>query len=366
MKDKISTDHYYALIMAGGGGTRLWPMSRQDKPKQMLSLIDDRTLFRTSVDRLMPLFPAERIYIVTGTAYVESLMADAPEIPRQNFVVEPYGKNTCPAAALGIATIHKRDPLATVALLTADHHIGKEQDFRDLLQAAHNAAQGGSIVTLGITPTFPATGFGYICQGEQIATIDKFICYQSLGFTEKPDMAKAITLIRSGQYSWNSGMFIWTADHAMAEFSVQQPRIYKLLQKLLPAIDTNEYPETLLTVWEEMPQISIDFAIMENATDIVVIPAEIGWSDVGSWTSLFDVHQLDKSGSYFKGNEREHIVLDSENLLVYSERLVATIGIKDIIIVDTPDALLVCHKDRAQDVKDIVNQLRLTQRNDYL
>ncbi|MBZ0278290.1 MAG: mannose-1-phosphate guanylyltransferase, partial [Anaerolineae bacterium] len=208
-------EHYYALIMAGGGGTRLWPMSRQDTPKQLLPLVDDVSMFRTTVDRLLPLFPPERIYIVTGRRYVEAMHQDVPEIPMANFITEPYGRNSGPAAGLGIAVIQQRDPEAVVAIMTSDHHIAKQDTFREVLKAAHELANDGYIATLGISPSFPSTGFGYIRQGEQLTRLNGFDCYHSRGFTEKPDPVTATAFIASGEYSWNSGMFIWRAKQAM-------------------------------------------------------------------------------------------------------------------------------------------------------
>jgi len=359
-------EHYYALIMAGGGGTRLWPMSRRGTPKQLLPLIDERSMFRTSVDRLAPLFPPERVYVVTGPDYVEAMRADVAQIPSENFIVEPYGKNTGPATALGIAIINQRDPEATVALLTADHHVAKEQDFRDILKAAHEVSQDGHIVTLGISPTFPSTGFGYIRQGDELRQINGHACFESLGFTEKPDLVTATEFLTSGQYSWNSGMFIWTAKTAMEEFERQQPQVFRRLQELMPVIDTRDYQVALESVWERMPQISIDFAIMENAAKMAVISADIGWSDVGSWGALFDINQLDEHGNCLKGNVPESVILDAKNMMVYSDRLIAAIGVENIIVIDTEDALLICHKDRSQDVKEVVGYLRSTENHAYL
>ncbi|NJL56312.1 NTP transferase domain-containing protein [bacterium] len=211
------TEHYYALIMAGGGGTRLWPMSRRDKPKQMLSLVEEHSMFRISVERFSPAFPPERIYVVTGQAYVAGLQADCPEIPAQNFVVEPSARNTAPAAGLAIATIQRRDPQATVVLLTADHHIGKKDVFRDVLAAAHDIAQDGYIVTLGISPAYPSTGFGYIRQGERLLEQRGFTAHIAREFTEKPNLPTATQFLASGEYTWNSGMFVWKADVAMGD-----------------------------------------------------------------------------------------------------------------------------------------------------
>src|SRR5690606_16616229 len=224
-------EHFYAMIMAGGGGTRLWAMSRQDTPKQLLPLVEEESMFKVSVRRLAPLFKPEQIYVVTGRLYFDVMRNDVPEIPLENFIIEPYGRDTAPAAALGITVIHERDPQATVAILTADHHITKTEVFRNVLQTAYELACDGRIVTLGLSPTYPATGFGYIRQGEPLATINGFQAYRSLGFTEKPDEQTAAHFIESGEYTWNSGMFIWKAATALKEFKRQQPEMYDQFQE---------------------------------------------------------------------------------------------------------------------------------------
>ncbi|MBN8617954.1 MAG: mannose-1-phosphate guanylyltransferase [Anaerolineae bacterium] len=359
-------EHYYALIMAGGGGTRLWPMSRQDTPKQLLPLVEDTSMFKTSVDRLAPLFTPDRIYVVTGRKYLNALRAHAPEIPERNFVIEPYGRESGPAAALGLTVIQKRDPEATVAILTADHHITKKDIFRDVLAAAYELAQRGYIATLGISPSYPATGFGYIRQGAEIAEINGFKTYESLGFTEKPNVVTATTFLASGEYTWNSGMFIWKASQALSEFKRQQPKMYEQFMELMPAVDTHEYEHKLEEVWEKLDKISLDYAVMEGAENMAVIPADFGWNDVGSWASMYDVLKLDKFGNSFKGNQPERVILDTTNTLVYSDKLVVTIGVDDLIAIETPDALLICHKDRTQDVKEVVNHLLRTKNYKFL
>lgn len=359
--------NYYALIMAGGGGTRLWPLSRKHTPKQLLPLIEEHSMFRTSVLRLMPLFAPDHIYVVTGQNYVETLREEAPEIPVNNFVVEPSAKNTAPAVGLAVTVIQKRDPDAIIAILTADHHIGKPQVFRDVLQTAYGLAEQDHIVTLGISPTFPSTAFGYIRQGEALLSQNNFTCYQSKGFTEKPNVVTATKFVSSGQYSWNAGMFIWKASRAMGEFEQQQPTMAAKFASLAATVDTPQFAEQLDTIWNSMPSNSIDFAIMEAAKDMVVIPVDIGWSDVGSWDALFDILSLDKFGNCYKGSGPDRVILDTHNSLVYSgDKLTVTIGLDDIIIVDTEDVLLICHKNRTQDVKDVVNHLRQNGYDDYL
>ncbi len=359
-------EHYYALIMAGGGGTRLWPMSRQDTPKQLLPLVEESSMFKVSVDRLAPLFAPDQIYVVTGRKYKDSLRAHAPQIPEENFIIEPYGKESGPAAALGLTVIQKRDPEATVAILTADHHITKKDAFRNVLEAGYEMAQKGYIVTLGISPSYPSTGFGYIQQGEVITSVDQFTCYHSLGFTEKPNAVTAATFLASGEYTWNSGMFIWTVKQAMSEFERQQEKMYHQLMQIAPSVDTPEYDTRLEDAWEHIEKISLDYAVMEGAEKMAVIPVDIGWNDVGSWSSMYDVLKLDKFGNAIKGRQSERVILDTRDTLVYSDKLVVTIGVEDLIVIETPDALLLCHKDRSQDVKEVVNHLLRTRNYKFL
>lgn len=360
-------EHYYALILAGGGGTRLWPMSRSETPKQFLPLVENQSMFRVSVDRLAPLFKPEQIYVVTGAQYVERMRADVPEIPAENIIAEPYGKNSAPAAALGLAVIQKRDPEATVAILTADHHITKKEDFRAVLAAAYEMAQEEYIVTLGISPSFPSTGFGYIRQGVAIRSVNGLSAYHSRGFTEKPDIVTATEFVASGEYSWNSGMFIWTVKQAMGEFKRQQPTIYTQLTEAVEKLDTPQFDATLLAAWEKLQNVSIDFGVMENAQSMAVIPVNIGWSDVGSWSAMFEVLPHDRFGNCYKGEVPEHrLMLDTRSTLVYSDRLTVMIGVENLIVVDTDDVLLICHKDRSQDVKEVVNNLKKKHMDQYL
>jgi mannose-1-phosphate guanylyltransferase len=359
--------NYYALILAGGGGTRLWPLSRRTQPKQTLPLVGEESMFKTSVERIAPLFPPENVFVVTAQQYVETLQKDAPDIPAQNFILEPYARDNAAATALAFSVIHKRDPKAVVAMLASDHHIGKPDKFIKVLDAAHEVASKDYIVTLGISPTFPSTGFGYIQQGDLLGEIDAFTYHEATRFTEKPDVVRATQFIRSGRYSWNSGMFIWTTQKAMREFERQQPEMYALIEQLLPAIDTPEYETVLGQIWEQMPKKSIDYAIMEGAEAIAVIPVDIGWSDVGSWASLYDVWTQDRFGNCAStDNMEKRILLDTRDTLVYSDKLTVTIGIDQIIVVETDDVLFICHKDRAQDVRQVVQYLRENGTDEYL
>ncbi len=353
-------DNFYALIMAGGGGTRLWPLSRQKRPKQMLALVEDRTMFQISVDRLEPLVSPDHILVVTGSSQVEGLRRDAPQIPPENFIVEPHGRNTGPAVGLAAIHIQKRDPNAVIAVLTADHHIADRPKFRRVLEAAGELARKEFIVTLGISPSFPATGYGYIRRGGPLETLGEFETFYAAGFTEKPDLDTAIQFLTSGLYSWNSGMFIFTARRLLTEYERQQAEMWALVKQIEGAIGQESYQAVLEAVWGEMPRLSIDYAIMEKAEDLAVIPADFGWSDIGSWATLFEVLERDHDGNVARGQGKNHIRLDTRDTLIFSDRPVATIGLDDIVIVDAQDVLLVCRRDRSEDVRMVIDRLQLS------
>jgi mannose-1-phosphate guanylyltransferase len=359
-------EHFYAMIMAGGGGTRLWPMSRAKTPKQLLPLLDEHSMFRSSVERLQPLFAPHQIYVVSGQQYAEALRDECPEIPHENFIIEPYGRDSGPAALLGLTVIEKRDPEAVVAILTADHHIGEKQRFRNALTASYKLARQERIVTLGISPAFPATGFGYIRRGDMHAEMDGFQAFESRGFTEKPNATRAIEFLTSGEYSWNSGMFIWRARQGLQEFERQQPTMYQHFHALREWVDTDTWVEQLDAHWEQITKISLDYAVMEGAKNMTVIPVDIGWSDIGSWDALLSVLQNDIDGNAVRGEPAEHVMIDTKNTLIYATKLTVTIGLEDIVIIDTEDALMVCRKDRAQDVKTVVNELKKKKQEKYL
>ena len=354
----------YAVIMAGGSGTRLWPLSRKEHPKQALKLIGNRTMLQHAVDRLAPLFPPERIFVVTNAAMAEILRPQTPQLPAENFILEPGARSSAPAAGLAALHLLRRDPDATLVMLTADHYIVDTGQFRDALAAAEKVAAGGTIVTLGIQPTYPATGFGYIRLGEAQTIVDGFRVYQSAGFTEKPDLDTATRFMEEGRHTWNSGMFIWRADRLMAEFAKQLPELHAALTRIDKALGTNSEQYTLNDEWSRIRPVSIDYGIMEHAQRVSVIPVAFGWSDIGSWSALLDILPRDKNGNVFYTRT---VALDTQNCLVRSEgRLVATIGLEDMIIVDTPDVLLVCPKARSEEVRDILQQLTAEEKQKYL
>ncbi len=347
---------YYALIMAGGTGSRLWPLSRQAHPKQTLKLIGDRSMFQHAVERLAPLFPTERVTVVTRAAHVAPLSQQVPDLPQANYIIEPQGRGTAPAIGLAAINLIHTDPEAIMAVLTADHYITDTAHFRDTLAAAGELAQAGYLVTLGIKPDSPSTGFGYIKQGEQLEPVNDFAAFRVAGFTEKPDLATAQAMIADGGYAWNSGMFIWRVDRILEEFKRQMPEFYGQLKELESCLGTAEYEDALARIWPTVEKETIDYGIMENAENVAVLPVDIGWTDIGSWGSLPDLLPADEQGNTVVAN---HLNIDTRDSLVFSDsqRLIATVGVEGLVIVETDDALLVCSKGREQDVRDIVKRL---------
>lgn len=361
-------EHYYAVIMAGGGGTRLWPLSRRDRPKQTLALLGKRSLFQTAVDRLQGVFPYDRIYIVTTEDQAEMLQEQCPQIPRENYLLEPLPRGTASVVGLAAVALQTRDPEAVMAVLTADHIIKNVSAFQRVLETAYAVALEDYLVTLGVTPTYPATGYGYTQRGERIGTFEGMEAYHVRRFTEKPERPQAQAMLSSGEYAWNSGMFIWRVERIMEEFSRQMPALAESLDDIAGSWDSPEGDRVLQETWPEIVPETIDFGIMEDADKVAVIPTpDLGWRDVGSWDALFDVLQASEKGNVVRGGE--HINLDTSDVLIDTSenpRTVVTIGMQGVVVVDVGDILLICDKKQAQRVRDVVKMLEESGRTDFL
>jgi mannose-1-phosphate guanylyltransferase len=361
-------EHTYAVIMAGGGGTRLWPISRKETPKQLLPLLGKETLFQSTVSRLEELFPPERILVVTMAEQAREMQNQVPSIPVENYLIEPSPRGTASVVALAAAVLQKRDPQAIMAIQTSDHYIRNRDLFRFLIRTAFDVTQQNYLVTLGITPTYPSTGYGYIQQGAPLDGEYKYPVYTVKRFKEKPDEETAQQLLRSGDHSWNSGMFVWRVDTILAEIERQMSEIFGVVNKIAAAWVTAEQDTVVQLHWNDLKSQTIDYGIMEKAERVAVLPAGgLGWSDVGSWDSLFDVLLPDMNGNV--ATNAQHLALDTNNTLVYTkddERLVVTIGLDDIVIVDAGDVLMVCKVDQSQKVKDVVEHLKKHHQEKYL
>ena len=360
--------NYYAVIMAGGGGTRLWPLSRKETPKQMLALTNERTLYQLACDRLKNLFPADHIFVVTVADQMAALSEQTPEIPSENFLIEPMPKGTATVVAYAASVLQKRDPNAVMAVLTADHIIDNIAMFEQVLNTAYDAAQKKYLVTLGIVPTFASTGYGYIQRTEDKIEGFDLPVFSVAKFREKPDLETAEKMIADGNYDWNSGMFIWRVDQVLVEFKRLMPELFEKMQIMFSTDDEKVIQKRILEIWPTISPQTIDYGIMEHAENVVVIPAaDLRWNDVGSWDSLFDVLQSDENCNIILG--ADHLSIDTNESLVCSnqkERLIVTIGVKDLVIVDTGDAVLISDRNRVQDVKEVVKKLQELKKEDYL
>jgi len=355
-------DHYYAVIMAGGGGTRLWPLSRQSRPKQMLELNSSDSLFRTAFCRLQGLFACENILVVTTQEQAGQLMAQCPEIPPENYLLEPLPRGTASVVGLAAVALQQRDPQAVMAVLTSDHHIANEKKFLKLLETAYEIARQSYLTTLGISPTYPATGYGYIQSGEKLGAFHGLEAYRVKRFKEKPTLEQAQAMLASGDHAWNSGMFVWQVKDILSEFERQMPALHLHLQTIAKAWDTPEKQSVLQATWPLLEVITIDYGIMEGAEKVAIIPAsELGWNDIGSWESIFEILPKDENGNISVNGQP--IFMDTHNTLIYSvssARLAVAIGLEDLVIVDTGDVLLICKREQAQQVRQVVNQLKQT------
>lgn len=350
------------VIMAGGRGTRFWPLSRTARPKQLLALASGSSLLRDTFARLEPLVGASRILVVTSGELAGPIRAELPELPVEQVVAEPVGRNTAPCAVLGVGLAGRLDPAAPVALLPADHFIPEADEFRSQLRSAFAAAAARpTVITFGIPPTSPQTGYGYLRLSAPLAAGE---LAPGLEFVEKPDALTAEAYLRGGRHLWNSGIFVWNAAHFAAMAVAHVPRTARLLAPAIASFGTGTFAAALETAYRDCPADSIDFAVMEKLSGFEVLAARFGWSDLGSWDAWGEL-----AGPLAGGNRGRGplLALDSaDNVLWAKDRLVALLGVRDLIVVDTPDALLVCHKDQAQRIKDVIAALEAEGRQELL
>ncbi len=342
----------YAVIIAGGSGTRFWPESRKRRPKQFLRVVGDRSLLRTTVDRVLGLIPMERVLIVTVQEQSEQIRIEIPELAESGLVVEPHGRNTAPCIALAAFKLALQDPNALMLVLPADHVIGDEPEFIACASFGAQIAQDNNVlITFGIQPTRPETGYGYIKKGREAFVIGDRAAHQVDKFVEKPDRQRAEEYVASGEYLWNSGMFLWRVSTILEAFKQHLPNIYDGMEGISGYLNTEYETEAVAKLYPHLPNISIDNGIMEVSRNVAVIPLNIPWNDVGSWPALHEVWGTDSNGNSIRG---ECIQIDSNNCVVSAgSRLVALVGVKNLIVVDTSDAILVCDKDSAQDIKKL-------------
>lgn len=350
-----------AVIMAGGKGERFWPKSRESHPKQFLSLTDDgKTMIQKTVGRISSLIQPEDIFIVTNACYKPLVKEQLPDIPEENILAEPYGRNTAPCIAFASAVIKHKYDNAVMVVLPSDHLIKYENIYiRTLCNAIVTATEGNNLVTIGITPAYPETGYGYINFGEESGN-----AYKVERFVEKPDLRTAKKYLSSGKYLWNSGMFVWKVSAIEERFKKLMPKVYDSAEKIGQSFGTPDFEKILETEYSKFPSESIDFGIMEKASDIYTIPGNFGWDDVGNWLAVERINETDDNQNYIEGD----VITQNckRTTICGGKRLVAVVGTEDIIIVDTDDAILVCSKNNTQDVKKIIAHLKENNRTELI
>jgi mannose-1-phosphate guanylyltransferase len=355
----------YFIIMAGGRGTRFWPRSRTKQPKQLLNIIGSKTILEQTIDRVLPLTDWEHILVVTEITQAEAVRKVIPDLPQSRLIVEPLGRNTAPCIGLAALTVEQLDPRGVMAVLPADHFIAQVPRFQNtLLAAAKMAGEGNHLITLGIHPTAPETGYGYLEQGKKIKDTAGHGVWEVKAFHEKPDRPQAEAMLKSGNYFWNSGMFIWSVPAILEQMARLTPTLFRELSKLKKFLGTPDWEEALLNGYRVMENISIDYAVMEKADQVLMLTGDFGWNDVGSWEAVYQLESRDEQGNCLTGPV---LVLDSRGCLVHSpDKAVGLIGMNNLIVVETPDALLICPRERAQEVKKIVELLEAQGKTELL
>lgn len=362
-------DHTYALILAGGGGTRLWPKSRNKTPKQFLKLVGSDTMMQISAGRINQIIPWERIIVITNQLYKDEICKQLPQLPPENVIAEPDKKDTALAMLVGALFAQSKDPEAIVINCASDHVVTDGDEFVTVMQAASQiAAENDYLVSVGITPTRPATGFGYIKIGNDLKKINKGLSlFKVDSFTEKPNKATAQAFISTGRYFWNANMYVWATKSLQKAFQTHMPSLAEVT-KQLETLNSKDFHAALPAIYDKADTISIDYAISEKADNLVLIPGDFGWNDVGDWKVVYDLATQNLEGNVILGENPDHAVtVDSDNNLIHTNgRLVALVNIKDMIIIDTEEILMIVPKSSSQDVKKIVEKLKKENRKEYL
>jgi mannose-1-phosphate guanylyltransferase len=355
----------FAVIMAGGRGTRFWPRSRQKMPKHLLDIEGEKSLIRETVDRIRPLVGPERTLIVTGRSHAVELSRLLPEIPAENIIIEPVGRNTAPCIGLAALHIEKLAGDAVMLVLPSDHRIEHEMEFRRVLKTAATAASSaGTLLTIGIKPTGPETGYGYLEEGDAVSRDGGLQVCRVRSIREKPDLATAQEFLKRGGFLWNSGMFAWKASTILGEIARFLPDIHAGLMEIRDALGREGEDAVMERVYPSLPSVSIDYGVMEKAKDVLVIPGDFGWSDLGSWDAVWEVSKKDENQNVVHGR---FIGVDAGRSLVYSpQKLVAMVDVKDILVVETEDALLICHRGSSQALRKVVETLEKEGLQEYL
>lgn len=363
-------EHTYALILAGGGGTRLWPKSRNATPKQFLKLTGKDTMVQVAAARVTKLVSWDRVIVVTNKLYLEEIRNQLPQVPPENIIAEPEKRDTALAMLTGALYAMSKDPDAIIVNGASDHVITDEKEFVRVMQAAvEEAASQQNLVAVGITPTRPDTAFGYIKIGDHLRkTKTGLAVFKVDSFTEKPNATTARAFLSTGKYFWNANMYVWSAQALQAAFQKHMPEMYKLTAKL-PTLKGKAFHEALDAIYKQATAISIDYAISEKADNLLLIPGDFGWNDVGDWKVVYDLGTKDLAGNVIigEGDEVHALAIGSQNNLIHANgRLVAIAGINDMIIVDTPEILLIVPKEKSQDVKKLVERLKEEGKKQYL
>jgi mannose-1-phosphate guanylyltransferase len=352
------------MIPAGGSGTRLWPLSRAARPKFLLPLVGEASLLQETVTRIGSLTSPDRTLVVCGPAHAAAIARQLPDLPESNLIVEPSPRGSGPAIVLAAALIHRLDPLAIMGSFAADHDVTNRPAFEQAVRTAVRAAQDDWLVTIGLTPTRPETGYGYIERSDSVvAEHGDSPAYRAIRFVEKPPLETAREYLESGRFLWNASMFIWKCSALLDAARTLMPDLHTAINQIVDVWDTPQREHTINRIWEELPDSTIDQGIMEKAERVAVVPAEMGWSDVGDWHGLGELIEQDAVGNSIRG---DLLQFETRQSVVWSEtgRLVALVGLENIVVVDTEDALLVIDRKRSQDVRQIVSELKKLRRTE--